>query len=106
MRTILVVTIMAGGLAAAGPAAHASDYGCRVLLCLSNPGGPMQYSECVPPITKLYSDLRRGKPMPTCPEVGFNGGGVGYGHNKEIVYVDLDMADGVKRVWVNQATVH
>nr|WP_260858771.1 hypothetical protein [Paraburkholderia sp. BCC1885] len=46
--------------------AHADDWGCQVLLCLANPGGPEQYSECVPPIERLWSALRHGDPFPTC----------------------------------------
>ncbi|SOE69253.1 hypothetical protein SAMN05414139_03498 [Burkholderia sp. D7] len=46
--------------------AHADDWGCQVILCLSNPGGPEQYTECVPPIEKLWRALRHGDPFPTC----------------------------------------
>lgn len=46
--------------------ARADDWGCQVILCLSNPGGPEQYSECVPPIERLWRALRRGEPFPTC----------------------------------------
>lgn len=48
--------------------AHASTYGCQVLLCLANPGGPTQYSECVPPITRLWDDLDHLRPFPTCDQ--------------------------------------
>lgn len=50
----------------AAPAAHASDYGCKVLLCLANPNGPKAVSECVPPINQLFHDLARGRSFPTC----------------------------------------
>lgn len=46
--------------------ARVDDWGCQVLLCLANPGGPEQYSECVPPIERLWSALRHGDPFPTC----------------------------------------
>jgi hypothetical protein len=46
--------------------ANADGWGCQVLLCLSNPGGPEQYSACVPPIERLWSALRHGDPFPTC----------------------------------------
>ncbi|EIF29035.1 hypothetical protein BCh11DRAFT_04467 [Burkholderia sp. Ch1-1] len=46
--------------------AHADDWGCQVILCLSNPGGPEQYGECVPPIERLWAALRHGDPFPTC----------------------------------------
>lgn len=50
--------------------AHASDYGCKVLLCLANPAGPTAVSECVPPITQLWKDLAKFKPFPTCDMSG------------------------------------
>lgn len=46
--------------------ASASDYGCKVLLCLSNPNGPKAVGECVPPINQLFRDLARGRAFPTC----------------------------------------
>ena len=51
-----------------GVAAHADGWGCEVLLCLSNPAGPMAVSECVPPITRLYKAIFKTKPdpFPTC----------------------------------------
>jgi hypothetical protein len=48
--------------------AQASDYGCRVLLCLANPAGPTAIAQCVPPITQLWRDLARLRPFPTCDE--------------------------------------
>jgi len=45
---------------------QASDYGCQVLLCMANPAGPMAVDECKPPIRKLYRDLAKGKPFPSC----------------------------------------
>ncbi len=52
--------------------ARADEYGCQVLLCLSNPGGPTQYGECVPPIDRLWSDLRHFRGFPTCSGVGYS----------------------------------
>lgn len=46
--------------------AHASDYGCTVLLCLANPDGPKAASECESPIDRLYSDLNLGRSLPAC----------------------------------------
>lgn len=51
--------------------AMADDWGCEVLLCLSNPKGPTAVAQCVPPIKKLWRALAKGKPFPTC----FMGGG-------------------------------
>lgn len=47
-------------------AAHADDWGCEVLLCLSNPKGPTAVSQCIPPIRKLWRSLARGHAFPTC----------------------------------------
>lgn len=60
-----------------GGAAHASEYGCKVLLCLANPasnGGPKGVAECVPPINQLYHDLSKGRPFPTCDLADGNDG--------------------------------
>lgn len=43
-----------------------SDYGCEVLLCLANPQGPTAAPLCRPPIERLWRDLHRGRPFPTC----------------------------------------
>jgi hypothetical protein len=51
--------------------ARADEWGCQVILCLSNPGGPTQYAECRPPIEKLWRELARGHSFPTCSGVGF-----------------------------------
>jgi len=66
LRWSLVFALFAGTSILAPGLAHAGDWGCQVLLCLSNPGGPEQYAACVPPIEKLWSALRRGDPFPTC----------------------------------------
>jgi hypothetical protein len=47
-------------------AARASDWGCKVLLCLSDPRGPETESACVPPIQALWRALAHGDPFPTC----------------------------------------
>lgn len=67
-----VLALCAGMSILAPGVAHADDWGCQVLLCLSNPGGPEQYSACVPPIEKLWSALRHGDPFPACD---FSAGG-------------------------------
>jgi len=54
----------AAAIAAATPAA---PWGCVVLLCLANPGGPMAIAQCVDPIRQLWSVLRSRRPFPSCP---------------------------------------
>ena len=56
--------------------ASASDYGCKVLLCLANPasnGGPKGVAECVDPINRLYHDLAHGGTFPSCEEAQATG---------------------------------
>lgn len=59
-------------------AAMASEWGCQVVLCLSNPSGPTQFKECVEPIEKLWEALAKGKPFPTCEEGGISMSKIGY----------------------------
>lgn len=61
-----------------GSKAHADEWGCQVILCLSNPGGPTQYSECRPPIQKLWSALAKGHSFPRCSGAGFRSSRPGY----------------------------
>lgn len=44
----------------------ADQWGCEVLLCLSNPVGPTAVKECEPPINRLWDHLREGHEFPTC----------------------------------------
>lgn len=62
----LMTCIFGTLLAASATAANASEYGCKVLLCLANPDGPRAVSECVPPINQLFHELARGRAFPTC----------------------------------------
>ena len=55
------------------PSAHASDYGCQVLLCLANPAGPTAVSQCIPPITRLWQDLASFRGFPSCDEASASG---------------------------------
>lgn len=70
---------LACGLALSSPARADDDlWGCQVLLCMSNPAGPTAVAECVPPISRLWRHLRRGRPFPSCSQAGFEGGNVKY----------------------------
>lgn len=60
--------VMASCLALVASSATASEYGCQVLLCLANPGGPTEFTECRPPIERLWRDLERGRDFPECDE--------------------------------------
>jgi hypothetical protein len=43
-----------------------SDWGCEVLMCMSNPNGSTAVTECRPPMERLWRELSRGRPFPTC----------------------------------------
>jgi hypothetical protein len=69
MTVPAAIAVMLAGSGWSAPA-MANDLGCEVLLCLSNPGGPMQYAACVNPIEKLWERLAEGKSFPACSEGG------------------------------------
>lgn len=58
--------------------ARADDWGCQVLLCLSNPGGATEYVECRPPVQKLWREMAEGHSFPTCSGAGFQSSRPGY----------------------------
>ena len=49
----------------------ADEWGCTVLLCLSNPAGPTSVPECVPPVEELLAVIRSGG-VPQCESGGTN----------------------------------
>ena len=63
--------------AAFGLSASAYAYdehsGCRIVLCLANPKGPMAESECRPDIKQMLSDLKNGHKPPKCDEAEKSG---------------------------------
>lgn len=65
-RGVVSLALVLGMSMAWPDVARANDWGCQVRLCLSNPDGPEQYAECVPPIERLWAALRDGDPFPTC----------------------------------------
>jgi len=73
MKSLIIgFALSIGMLGISGQTASADDWGCEVILCLSNPGGPMQYKECVQPIKKLYRHLAKGKSFPKCSGAGYS----------------------------------
>lgn len=98
-------TSMTLGLALSAGAfnpAHAQDWGCQVLLCLANPGGPTQYAECVPPISRLWDALRRGSAFPTCSGASAATSGTGgkFYRKHGYGYVDVTLpGQPPKRFW-------
>ena len=70
-RTIITASGFASLYTMSDQSARADEWGCQVILCLSNPGGPTQYGECRPPIEKLWRWLAKGHPFPTCSGAAF-----------------------------------
>jgi hypothetical protein len=72
INAFLLLVFLLGGLSASATAL-ASEWGCQVMLCLSDKRGPMTEEKCRPPIDMLYDRLRNGGSMPTCDESnGYN----------------------------------
>jgi hypothetical protein len=67
MKKLLAALAIAASFLAPN-AVRADGWGCQVLLCLSNPAGPMAVSACVPPIQRLYRAIFKWRPdpFPTC----------------------------------------
>lgn len=49
------------------------EWACKVAMCMSNPGGPTEFAECVDPMRRLHRHLAKGRPFPVCSFLG--GGG-------------------------------
>ena len=77
-KALLITAGVCSGLWSLRPtAARADEWGCEVLLCMSNPAGPEAASQCVPPMERFYKALKHGGSRPTCLESGW-GGDIGY----------------------------
>lgn len=79
---------------AATPARADNTWACEVLLCASNPGGWMQFKECVPPIRKLITHLGLGGGFPTCSAGGVSKADYTKPKNGRPGYVVMTMQDG------------
>jgi hypothetical protein len=66
MRRNLKMAALAVVLATPAGIAHADNWGCEVMLCLSNPAGPRAVPECKGPIDRLEHHLKNGGSFPTC----------------------------------------
>ena len=77
MKKLIIASLFA--LLSLSQSVFASDYGCKVLLCLSNPAGPEAVSQCVPPIEQLWDDLRHHRGFPSCEMGGASS--TNYGSN-------------------------
>lgn len=78
IRTIVAASSLASFYLVFDSKARADEWGCQVILCLSNPGGATQYAECRPPVQKLWRWVAKGHSFPTCSGVGFQSSRPGY----------------------------
>ncbi|WEX75119.1 hypothetical protein PYH37_000470 [Sinorhizobium numidicum] len=78
VRAVLAVVGTAASYLISESNVRADDWGCKVILCLSSPGGPLQYAECRPPIQKLWRELAQGHSFPICSGVGFRASSPAY----------------------------
>jgi hypothetical protein len=74
--------------AALPQSARASDWGCQVVLCLATSGSPTTYTECAPPITKLWDVLATGGAFPTCTGIGIRTKKVKHGYDLAVTQSD------------------
>jgi hypothetical protein len=81
-NAIFIATALVAFVLLAGPAATASDWGCKCILCMSNPAGATQYQECRPPIRKLEHHLSRGGRFPRCEGAEAGGYSIKQGYER------------------------
>lgn len=73
MKTLISAAAAALVLTFTAPAG-ASEWGCKVALCLASPQDPMQYGACRPPMERYYEELASHDPdLPSCPAAGRSG---------------------------------
>jgi hypothetical protein len=94
--SFLVGCTLVAASSAASPARAENTWACEVLLCASNPGGWMQFKECVPPIRKLITHLGLGGGFPTCSAGGVRKADYTKPKNGRPGYVVLTMTDGTR----------
>lgn len=68
-KTLPVVLVAVLAVPLATPIARADDlWGCEVTLCMANPDGPTAAPACRDHMDRLSKQLRRGRPVPRCPQ--------------------------------------
>ena len=102
-RLSVPITSFAFVLASAAPSrASAADstWACEVLLFASNPGGWMQYAQCVPPIRKLLRQLALGGGFPICSAGGVTAAKYTRPKNGQPGFVVMSMRDGGRTTYM------
>ena len=100
LSTPIAVAACLFASATSNPAKAAdSTWACEVLLCASNPGGWMQYAQCVPPIRKLLRSLALGGGFPTCTAGGVRAAKYSEPKNGRPGTVVMMMQDGSRQTY-------
>lgn len=94
--SLMAVALAAASIATTPARAADSTWACEVLLCASNPGGWMQYAECVKPIRELIRHLALGGGFPTCSAGGVRKADYAKPKNGRPGYVVMTMTDGTR----------
>ena len=68
MKSLSILTVCLAIVGGWNACPRASEWGCKCIICVSNPGGATQFSECVPPIHRLERHLEHGGSFPNCDE--------------------------------------
>lgn len=80
IRSIAAAAALGLGALLAPSRTHAEDlWGCEVLLCISNPGGWDEFSQCHPPMDRLWEHLEDGGRWPSCDQAEAAGYDVRHG---------------------------
>lgn len=94
--SLAVVAFATASIATTPARAADSTWACEVLLCASNPGGWMQFTECLQPIRKLISHLALGGGFPTCSAGGVRKADYTKPKDGRPGYVVMTMTDGAR----------
>lgn len=73
MKTIAILTVCFAIVCAWYACPRASEWGCKCILCLCNPGGATEFSECKSPIDRLKRHLEHGGSFPSCSSAKSSG---------------------------------
>ena len=73
MKSLSILTVCLAIVCGWYACPRASEWGCKCILCLSNPGGATEFSECKPPIHRLERHLENGGSFPSCSSAKSSG---------------------------------
>lgn len=99
IKAVVAASSLLTASLAAVPAQAENTWACEVLLCASNPGGWMQFKECVPPIRKLITHLGLGGGFPTCSAGAVKKADYTKPKNGRPGYVEMTMNDGSRKTY-------